>query len=706
MSLQPAFKSEEQLTDIKQQLENQKKRYEKLKFKHAHAGDLMHELRQTFQNSLNKLNSLDTRDVAVRELKQMIDRNVSSEALKVYLGTLGELKKVKSPGAREQEVLIVGFIAQVFGERIFDDGNSVKNLVKLLEIIREFYGDLSRGVHEAAATAFCEVYMHCMVKDNADLVFGLFFDPLEIAMTSGVNVKAQQAASLSIFKWIQVLITEENTEILQGCYPRIVGLYIKLRNDFPDLISTIGILIESLGIQPILPDIHPVLKKTMQYLNTTGTGTHLSKIEACRLLSCLARLLQGIADVVIDPFHNEVIYLLQQVRIDKLQSVQNAARQALHDWKMLESIQKTIEAKKMEEQSVVSDEILKFGGKHAEVSPIRMGPNNFKAIRELAKRNKKNTDNWGLSKPKFLEKKSGNYSNSPSQSREGGFMKSREEAFYPNVVIPRDGVNKHVIEVIQKKTQDFKAKDEVLFEDEPVPQREIFVKHSPQKLEINEISKKIKGTFKSIEITMDKGFSSIGTRLQQLDSRMDHAYDKLQRLNSKASVPSFIHPPHVENAAAFTQTQNNVEIQAFMSPKNLSSPGSMNSMRNLDVLSQAWVEVLQWVSEGNLDEAYRRVLSTGDDIYLLRLMHKTGVCFKQLSPEIFKAVLHRLGMILSSNFLENLGMNWVRQGVKEKVFQRLGEDDQESICETMQRYTELPGDEGRLAAEILQEINY
>ena len=208
ISSSPALKPEDQLNEIKFQLEAQKKRYEKLKFKHSHAGDLAHELRQTFQNSLNKLNSLDTRDVAMRELKQIIDRNVSTEALKIYLGTLGEIRKVKSPGAREQEVLLIGFIAQVFGDRLVEE-NSMKNIVKALEIIQEFYADSSRVVHEAASVSFCEVYIHSMKKDNSELIFGIFFDPLEIAMTSGVNVKAQQAASLTIFNWLQVLIRDE-----------------------------------------------------------------------------------------------------------------------------------------------------------------------------------------------------------------------------------------------------------------------------------------------------------------------------------------------------------------------------------------------------------------------------------------------------------------------------------------------------------------
>ena len=151
-------------------------------------------------------------------------------------------------------------------------------------------------------------------------------------------------------------------------------------------------------------------------------------------------------------------------------------------------------------------------------------------------------------------------------------------------MIGKEGLNKHVMETIQKKSKESKAKGQVFY-DYPEPQREIFIKHVQKPENLSILSEKIKDTFKSMEFAMDQGFSSIENRLQGLDSRMDQAYDKLQNLNSKPS--SFIHPPRQETSTVFTQTQNNVEIQAIMSQSNLSSPGSLNSKRVLDALSQA-----------------------------------------------------------------------------------------------------------------------
>ena len=110
------------------------------------------------------------------------------------------------------------------------------------------------------------------------------------------------------------------------------------------------------------------------------------------------------------------------------------------------------------------------------------------------------------------------------------------------------------------------------------------------------------------------------------------------------------------------------------------------------------------MNEGNFEEAYKRVLNTGDDIYLLRLMHKTGVCLKQLNNETSKVVLHRLGMILNSNFLENLGMNWINEAIRDRVYQKLHSEDKQIIYESIQRYSALPGEDGEFAADILKQL--
>jgi len=258
-----------------------------------------------------------------------------------------------------------------------------------------------------------------------------------------------------------------------------------------------------------------------------------------------------------------------------------------------------------------------------------------------------------------------------------------------------------VMEIIKKETFENRANSEVLHEpDTPEPRREVYVKHMNKREIVNKTTQNIEKTFKRMEEIMSHGFGTIEKRIDNLDGRMDSAYSRMQRLNSKPSVPSFIHPPKNEPNTAFTQTANNVEVQAAMSQASI----PVMSNRVLDSLSQAWVEVLQFLNSDKLDEAYMKILETGDDIYLLRLMHKTGVCLDRLNKETSRIVLQRLGMILSANFLENLGIAWIDEAVEAGVFWKMSEDEQETAVEILNRYASFPGEEGEMAENVLRKM--
>ena len=333
----------EGISALKARLQVQKERYEKLKYRHSHSTTTaFHQLRQDFQHALNKLNDLNTRDVGSNEAKRIIDRNVSEGALKVFLSSLGEVAKMKSPGARAQDVLLVGYLAQVYGERLLET-EGMKNVLKTFETIQEFFKDINRQVHEAAAKAWSQVYLACFPKDQPELFFQFVFDPLEIALTSGTNVKAQQGASIAMFELVMVLHESDEAQLLRTLWGRLLVLFLKVRAEYPDLISALGVLIELFGLTPILEDLYFLLNKLLQYLKFQGPSAHLYKIEACKLLECLAKQVQALAEMVMEPFNEEIAAELYKLRTDKLPAVQAVARRAYNQWLALLQTQREVE---------------------------------------------------------------------------------------------------------------------------------------------------------------------------------------------------------------------------------------------------------------------------------------------------------------------------------------------------------------------------
>ncbi|CAG9332144.1 unnamed protein product [Blepharisma stoltei] len=419
-----------EIEEMQKKLKISRKKQENAKYKSALSQELMQELRQKFQNSLNKLNSIDTRDVATKEVRLLIERNNSMEALRIYIGCLGEHRKAKSPLAREQEVLLIGYISQIYEEKLIEDKNSpLRLLVRLAEIVQMYFKDLNRKVHEAAADSMCMIYKYSLPKNSQQVVFTFMFEPLNSILSSGIDVQAQQAAALTIFKWSELLTQEKDKETLNVLLQRVMTLFLKLRADFADLVSAIGLMVETVGFQVISESIIPLLTKLIQYLKCTNNYAHLLKIEACRLLSFFAAYFRENGGFEAGQIVYEIINALKEVRTDKLPLVQSAAREALKGWEMLSSSPISIEDPKISRELKKSD--IKESKDSIELPQIKstsqppvksIFPNHFKAIRDLVKIQKeksqksnlpqveKSVQRWGISKPGYLKRGSGQYS--------------------------------------------------------------------------------------------------------------------------------------------------------------------------------------------------------------------------------------------------------------------------------------------------------
>lgn len=396
--------AEPPISELQSQLDQQKRRYEATKKRVLSPQSSLHDLRNCFQRSLNKLLNLATRDVAVKECKNIIEHNLNIEALKVFVSCLADHKKNKSPGSREQEVGLLGYTAKAFSEKLLAD-TTLRMAGRIAELIRAYFKDLNRSVHEAAAVALCEVYVYALPKQSPELVQKFMFDPLVSTMAAGVDVKAQLAAAVSLFAWVECLAETDEKGLLGILSPKIVQLFLKLRPEFPDLISAIGIIVDGCGFRNLIPDLFPILAKLRAYVAVVGQQTQMLKIEACKLLRVIGRSLHSAIDLDLGGVVDEMIALLHEAKIDKLPAVQQAVRDALKEWEML----KALRAEQVRKSSDVQES--------KEMAPLIAEPSNFRALRELVKRKKslrgepeeKFSAQWGLSKAKYLEKGSGNY---------------------------------------------------------------------------------------------------------------------------------------------------------------------------------------------------------------------------------------------------------------------------------------------------------
>lgn len=108
------------------------------------------------------------------------------------------------------------------------------------------------------------------------------------------------------------------------------------------------------------------------------------------------------------------------------------------------------------------------------------------------------------------------------------------------------------------------------------------------------------------------------------------------------------------------ERETNQNIITFQRPKK-----AENDKPPMDHLSIAWNQALYLLDKDKLNEAYRLILMADDDFYLLRLMAKTGVCYKNLQGNVRRMLVNRVQELKKSEFINDLVDEFDREATKE-----------------------------------------
>lgn len=83
-----------------------------------------------------------------------------------------------------------------------------------------------------------------------------------------------------------------------------------------------------------------------------------------------------------------------------------------------------------------------------------------------------------------------------------------------------------------------------------------------------------------------------------------------------------------------------------------------------DPIWTSWTNAMDALQVGDVDTAYAEVLSTGDDLLLVKLMDRSGPVIDQLSNETATEVLHAVGQFLPEQNLFDVCLSWIQQLVE------------------------------------------
>lgn len=89
--------------------------------------------------------------------------------------------------------------------------------------------------------------------------------------------------------------------------------------------------------------------------------------------------------------------------------------------------------------------------------------------------------------------------------------------------------------------------------------------------------------------------------------------------------------------------------------------GDDNVVPDRDPVWTSWSNAMDALHVGDMDSAFAEVLSTGDDLLLVKLMDRSGPVIDQLSNDVASEVLHAVAQFLMEQTLFDICLCWIQQ---------------------------------------------
>ena len=100
--------------------------------------------------------------------------------------------------------------------------------------------------------------------------------------------------------------------------------------------------------------------------------------------------------------------------------------------------------------------------------------------------------------------------------------------------------------------------------------------------------------------------------------------------------------------------------------------------------NEIWKKSLELLDNQKYDQAYNDVLSSEDDIYLLRLVCLTGPIINSLNDMTAQKVLNRINMINRGYQIQNVLVDLVSQSITNKnIFWKMNYKEQNDILDSL-----------------------
>ena len=590
-------------------------------------------LENKFQICLTKLNSFETRGIALNDIKTLVALNKNNQKiLRHYISSLKINQKSQNMSniAKEAQAMIPGILAQEYKNNLYDPLDKPPNLIKtierLLTILREGYLLSNNQIQNAASESYIKILIYSMPKDDISLIFLVFFEPLINLINSGNNLLIQQGAGLIIFKLIEFInnkneIFNEPMKLLEIIAKKYLNAFLKgtpLDNHYA--VESLYLLMTLVKFDIFNDKLRDLYAKLINYLKYKEFN-YLLKISVLKIFELIAdNLLSSDTDKIIGYFQEDILIILNEKISDRIHKVQTQAREALNKWKKVEQIFLNEERHKEnylleKENSINEEEIFTI-----EENKDLLDGNKFKL-------NLKNLDN-------NTKNRRTNYNNKIENMKD----KEIKDAEKNDIKINNNKINDKKFIINKYNHNNY---------------RNVDLNNINYNNGINGINKVslIKESLskiitESLINTNNYIYNNISSKLDLIDKRIKNLETKISILNNHS-------------------LNNNINIESK--------------------INSSWLQCLQLINKNKISEAYDLIISSKDDIYLLRLVCLTGPVLHLLNEDLAKKVLIRINMINRGKQINDILIKLVEESIdnKNNIFNKLEYSEQNDILDSL-----------------------
>ena len=578
-------------------------------------------LENKFQICLTKLNSFETRGIALNDIKTLLALNKNNQKiLRHYISSLKINQKSQNISniAKEAQAMIYGIISQEYKNNLYDPLDKPPNLIKTIERmltqLREGYLLSNIQIQNAVADSYIKIFTYSMPKDDITLIFLVFFEPLINIINSGDNLLYQQGSALVIFKLIEFISKNKNIfldkkeeinllEIITKKYLNNFLKGIPLDNHYAT--DNLFLLMSLVKFDIFNEKIKDLYNKLINYLKYKEFNYQL-KISVLKIFELIAdNLLSSDTDKIIGYFQDDILVILNEKTSDRIHKVQTKAREALNKWKKIEQIFLNEERQK---------------------------------------------ENYFLDKDNSIN----------------------EEELFPIEENKEININ---LRNLDNNTKNKKIKNNIKY----MKNKEI-KDAEKEDIKINNLNnnKKFINKYNNIDlnnnnrIKNENGLNEISLLKESLTKIISESLiDSHNYINNKIKLKLDIMDKRI----------NNLENKILKINKN-----KKNSNISLESqINKIWLECLELINKNKINEAYNLIISTKDDIYLLRLMCLTGPVLNKLNENLAKNVLIRINMINRGKQISDILIQFVEESINNKnnIFKKLEYKEQNDILDSL-----------------------